>query len=175
MNELEKQAFTSTRANSKLYPADGDVFQDYTSSTNDWRTGRKRRCRGCSQLISIFSLSDFQLMGYTKLPQASKVPLSFRTCVQLQSLRPTAAVASLSVSLRAYFLEFRRSRCDPTGETLQKCPATGTPPSASCRTRHWSMLWQVQWWAKPKCHIVQCEGCAFVSHAWFDMWSLSSL
>lgn len=34
LNKLVKQAFTPTRASSKLYPADSDVFQDDTSSTN---------------------------------------------------------------------------------------------------------------------------------------------
>ena len=35
-------------------------------------------------------------------------------------------------------------------ETLQRCPATAARLSTFCPTRHWSMLWQVQWWAEMK-------------------------
>lgn len=94
------------------------------------------------------TLSYFQLTAaHTKLLQASERPLSFPTFLQLQSAGPTlVAVASHNAPTSGYLVR-------PTGETLQKCPATGAPPSASCRTRHWSMLWQVQWWAKPSCAL----------------------
>lgn len=49
-------------------------------------------------------------------------------------------------------------------ETLQRCPATAARLSTFCPTRHWSMLWQVQWWAeikhsKKKKQKTKCHDC----------------
>lgn len=144
LNELVNQTFTSPRASSKLHPVDSDVFQDDTSSTNGWWTGRKRRCRVAPSIFP-FSPSYFKLAAYAKLLQAFNIPLSFRAFLQLQSLtdRPPPSLPSRcrNVPTSGYLVLAVRS----SGETLQKCPATGTPPSAFCRTRHWSMQWQVQW------------------------------
>lgn len=148
VHPIEGTCERDTRASSKLHPADSDVFQEDTSSTNGWWTCRKRRRRVAPDTFPS-SLSYFQLPARTDILLTSQVPPSSRTFSAAWKGPDRPPPPPLPSRCRFVPTSgFSVHTLWSTGETQQRCPATGAPPSASCHTRRWSTQWQVQWWAK---------------------------